>query len=161
MWRAFFFAIGIVLVILGLQCLVVDKFFVSQRGKLSELVVKVLNVVDPPKKESGPNLAPANTNDRFVQNGQGFPRPAQSAYGSSRFQSPFSPVSNSTGYGGQPFSTAGFQQASATATTPPKKSAKPSRPFATQDWMPWSLIAAGTLVVIYTRATTNSHGDEH
>lgn len=159
MWRAFFIAIGIFLVILGGQCLIVDKFFISQNGKLGEIAVKAVNIIDPQKNDSPQAAQPQSGFNQVGQNGGGFTRPAPSPFGPSRFQSPYAPVSNNAGYGGTPFRNTGFRQ-NVPASQPQNKGKAP-RPFQTQDWMPWSLIAAGMLVVIYTRATSHSHSDEH
>ena len=158
MWRAFFIAIGIFFVLLGMQCLVVDQFFVSQNGKLGEIAVKAINVIDPPEKTSSGDFATSSQVAEFPQNGGGF-TPSTSQYGPSRFANPFAPASNSNvGYGGTPFRNVGFRQDQSPKAS--RKVGKPPRPFSTQDWMPWSLIAAGALVVIYTRATLHSHSDE-
>lgn len=170
MWRSFFFAVGIIFVLLGIQCLLVDQFYVNQNGKLSDLFNKVLNVVDPQKPDgsqigassTNPNLAGAN----FNPSSRTMTLPQYgSQYGPSRFQaSPYSPAQNGygnpTSYGGQPFQNAGFAQPVANTSIggtseASRPSAKPPRPVQTKDWMPWCFIAAGTIISLYTKSLRN------
>ena len=96
MWRAFFFAVGIYAMILGVECLILDKVELSPAvaGKASA------------------NAAFQPTNASVFQN--------------SVYQ---------------------YQPAPATVK------AKSFRP---REWMPWSLIAGGFLIVVYTRAYKSS-----
>lgn len=169
MWRAFFFAIGIILVILGLQCLVVDRFFVHQDGKVAGFVNKALNVIEPLRGDLSP--APANQvgNGQFgnASSNQNV-RPQNpfqtggSPFGPSRFQSPYSQVqyapnqANAGAYGGQPFQPAGYRTASPSAI----KSKKGPRPVATKDWMPWCFLATGTIIILYTKSTQSMYAGE-
>ncbi len=143
MWRAFFFATGVVFVILGLQCLVVDRFFVTQEGRLGSVANKALNLLDKAQQDVA-DAAESNQNLNFSRS----PFQANaSAYGPSRFSA--SPYSAPTGGFGQAgFQSAGFQTPS-TAT----KRLKPPRDFQPADWMPWSLLAVGTIIVLYTKST--------
>jgi len=67
-----------------------------------------------------------------------------------------------TGNSIQPNSTGGYyQQASyspytATAAAPIKK----SRIVQTRDWMPWSLLATGAIIVLYTYSLPRTYGSE-
>ena len=90
-WRAFFLALGINLLLLGCQCLVVEK-----------VVLK-----DP------------NTN---VANSER--------------------LANSNPYGGS-FYNASFPRSGLNGSLR-------NRVFKPRDWMPWSLLAAGAVLVIYT-----------
>lgn len=163
MWRAFFFAVGTMLIILGVECLVVERFVV-QRARIPAAVAKVLDGTSK-KVEPGGNIAqalsPSNQN----------PGSASSSFGPSRFSDNFS---NPGGYyGGVPssrqssnpnsgFSLAGFGQQSTgiAPLTEARRNASQSpsstriRIIQPKDWMPWSLLAAGTLVVLYTNTTS-------
>lgn len=154
MWRAFFFSVGTILFILGLQCLVVDKFYVNQNGRVSDLVNKALNVIDSSGTSGAnqPNSMVAGQNRATLPN-----TGTSSAYGPSRFQTaPYSPAqfnsNNPANYGGQGFQSAGFPQPT---TGSGNVAVKPSRPLKTEDWMPWSLLAVGTIIVLYTKSTGN------
>ena len=146
MWRAFFFSVGIVVAILGLQCLVVDRFYVQQEGRLGAWANKALNLLDPDEaSNSDPStgfgqLGLANTN---------------SAYGPSRFQaSPYSQQQGSPfqfNQSNSPFQLTGNRSTAGGDNSIPK----PPREFPTQDWMPWSLLAVGTIIVLYTKSTTS------
>lgn len=81
MWKSFFLALGIFLLILGGETLVVDNFVMADGRRVPRIV-------------SGPN-----------------------------YQTPQAP-------------TTGFQY--------------PRREVRTKDWMPWSLLAAGAITVMYT-----------
>lgn len=92
MWRALFFAIGIYAIILGVECLVLEK----------------VELGSPAGKTPAANAAYAAGGSGVFQN--------------SVYQTP---------------------AASGTAK---------SRSFRPREWMPWSLIAGGILIVVYTRA---------
>lgn len=158
MWRAFFFAIGTMLIILGLECLVTEKFIIHG-ARIPGVVAKFL---DGASKRPGAGIQNST--------GSGF-----SPYGPSRFEENFAGQSQPSGnfYGGTPsnasgdsqFSLAGFgkqesgigpgrqpaagygRQANQNSGRQQKKVLRP------KDWMPWSLIAAGSLVVLYTNST--------
>jgi hypothetical protein len=91
-WRAFFFAVGIYAIILGCECLVLDKV------------------------ELSPAIA-----------GKGS---ATAAYRQSN---------------GNPFQNSVYQYQPATEAAKAKS-------FRPREWMPWSLIASGILIVVYTRS---------
>jgi hypothetical protein len=164
MWRAFFFAVGTMLIILGLECLVTERFVV-QGARIPGFVAKVLDGASkqPGSGPHGSNQSPAQT---------------ASSFGPSRlndnFAGPYQPAGNY--YGGVPsssqgsnanpqFSLAGFgkQQSTTAPATPPWQGVgrQPnsgstrvqSRVIQPKDWMPWSLLAAGSLVVLYTNTT--------
>ena len=88
MWRAFFLALGINLLILGGECLFVEQVvFAKSNSKKSAEVVTPDNIYAP----------------------------------------------------------ASFSQASSNSVESKKK-----KSFRPKDWMPWSLLAAGSIIVIYT-----------
>ena len=169
MWRAFFFSIGIILVILGLQCLVVDRFFVHQDGKIAGFVNKALNVIDPQKGDL--SSTPSNQGGIGQFNGSAANQNAiaqnpfqtgGSPFGPSRFQSPYSQVQYTSNpnvgmtYGGQQFQPAGFQISTPLTT----KNKKRPRPVGTKDWMPWCFLATGTIIILYTKSTRSAYASE-
>ena len=67
-------------------------------------------------------------------------------------------------YGGNngaqgPFKNAGYQTQPAYYQTPKPK---PKKVFQTKEWMPWSLLAAGAIIVLYTYSMPkrDGHSDE-
>jgi len=189
MWRAFFFAVGTMLIILGFECLVAEHFVVTQ-GRVSKVLAKVLN--DKPANPS-PNMAPNLVANPMMQGqpgamqtysgpnaGLGFggmPPTGMSKYGPSRFDDSFAnqPGSGSNFYGGvspssrggnPQFSLAGFGTPTGAGAPPanlqnfqsngplgPLNAPPATRVLTPKDWMPWSLLAAGSLVVLYTNST--------
>ena len=168
MWRAFFFAVGTMLIILGFECLVTERFVV-QGARIPGFVAKILDGAS--KQGAGP----MGSNQVLAQNATGT---GVSRFGPSRFNDNFSGSYQPAGnyYGGVPtssqafnansqFSLAGFgkqQSATAPATQPwygvGRQPYSPSttlqrRVIQPKDWMPWSLLAAGSLVVLYTNTT--------
>jgi hypothetical protein len=90
MWKSFFLASGIFLMVLGAESLIVEKFSLTDSRRLSRLV---------------------------------------------------SPDPISTAPSAGTFSRASYEV--------PKETAK-GRTLKTREWMPWSLIAAGAITVMYT-----------
>ncbi len=96
MWRAFFFALGIYAIILGVECLILDKVDLS------------------------PAVAGKTTSNAAFQANNG------AVFQNSVYQ---------------------YQ------ATPQAAKSKSFRP---REWMPWSLIAGGILIVVYTRSYQSS-----
>lgn len=203
MWRSFFFAAGIYLIMLGFQTLAIDEFNVVNFRRIPKIVAnKALGYMDssqpsiqaPPNLQGfpqmagqtpnlagqAPNLRPPQQGNRPAANRSAF---GPSAYGPSRYQGTQSgafnritsnrtPVRNPTmpqvrppyqqapSAGGQ-FGLAGYQSPGqipaqrATQMGPPiginsgnSPRFQTSRTIKTQDWMPWSLLAAGTMIVL-------------
>jgi hypothetical protein len=134
MWRAFFYACGIMLIILGIECIVIGRFVVSNESTITRVARKIF----------GSEIMSSNPATVGLANGYGS---STSGYGPSRFNdSPFSMASNERGLANP------FNLASQRSGSPALTSAKPGRIFNTEDWMPWSLIAAGTIVTLYTHS---------
>jgi len=159
MWRSFFFAVGVMLIIFGFECLVADRFEISSSARIPKAVTKLFDDGESQK----PGFGRFNGSD-----GGG------SQFGPSRFNSPFDnnqSLADANYYGGvssaslrqpakRPFSLAGFGSNRSRNGDQPSPQAilvqgKDSRIVYTKDWMPWSLLAAGTLVVLYTNSTTS------
>ncbi len=98
MWKAFFLALGIFLIVLGAETLVVDKFVMSDSRRLPRLV------------------APDQYNAQYGV-----------------------------------FSSASYQS----------QVARPAnRIIQSKDWMPWSLLAAGAITVMYTSSFSRSQRND-
>lgn len=57
-----------------------------------------------------------------------------------------------------PFQNAGYQSGSYYQPAPQPK-AEVKRSYHTREWMPWSLLAAGTITVLYTYSLAHSSSD--
>ena len=69
MWRAFFFAVGTMLIILGLECLVSEHFVVSQ-GRISKVLAKILDDKPAISNQSGlAGIGPTNGQNPMVPMG--------------------------------------------------------------------------------------------
>ena len=162
MWRAFFFAVGIMLIITGLECLVTQQF-VIHGARVATFVAAML--FDSPSETNAP--APS-ASFPVAQNRYQAPRPAarNSGFGSSSFGDPYQTEGNYRRQNGNQrsdFSLAGFGQRRNEIAPMAKPEVKrqnqttligPDKTgvFRPQDWLPWSLLAAGTLVVLYTNS---------
>lgn len=165
MWRALFHAIGVMLIVVGLECTVVQQFKIASDAKLPKFVDKMLAqqgkaTTKTEVAQFSPEVAPPQP----ISGYGGWPQPV-SQYGPSRIsrtamgndqffaQNHATSLNSSTSSGntGQ-FSLAGF---GARLQSPsPTKVSKPAKvkQLSTKDWMPWSLIAAGTIIVLYTKS---------
>lgn len=176
MWRSFFFATGITLIIVGVQCLVVDTFLIADSTRLPSVVTRFLDDIRGPGAQ---NKQPAGY-PQFVNSTSQGAIPSYGGVGNSRFgpsrfgdnglsnsNLPPSLGGSQSYYGGlpgqtlgtranpnQPFSLAGFStNKNNPANNGPFGKKIKARYFQTKEWMPWSLLAVGTLVVLYTNST--------
>jgi hypothetical protein len=205
MWRSLFLAVGIILIIGGLECMVVGRFFVSPEARIPGFLTKAMgnssqvqapsavpqvavgtvnrptiaNVAPPQRinNQVGYGGSPSgwsqygpsrfsdtyNNNQSYLRKGSGMP--TQVAAGSFRQQGymPNAAVRNNV-QGGQPFSLSGY--GTSLDTSLPLQAApvspvtiKPDKILHTKDWMPWSMIAAGVIVVLYTNSLARRNYD--
>jgi hypothetical protein len=162
MRRAFFFAVGIMMVITGLECLVTQQF-VIHGARVPNFVAAMLF-----EDSTNGSSNPSDENFPIAQSGYQAPRSTtgNSGFGFSSFNDPYQTDSNRRRQNGNQrsdFSLAGFGQRR-TEIAPmavPKVKQKSQttliRPdetgvFRPQDWLPWSLLAAGALIVFYTNS---------
>lgn len=140
MWRAFFYACGIMLIILGMECILVGRFMISKESAINRVARKFL----------GSEVGSAAQSPVGLANGYGS---ASSSFGPSRFgDNPFSTASNQRSQFNSPFNLAGQRSGA-----PMVANSKIGRIVHTEDWMPWSLIAAGTIVTLYTHSLRSSY----
>ena len=164
MWCAFFFAVGIVLIILGLETLVVGRVAIASEGKVPALLAKILSEENRPvaapglfTRQASANVAPPQQFTNYYGGA-----PSTAGYGQSRFSDQFgndqffgaNPGLNGTARQNSQFSLAGFGQANPSNSVATSQLTNGSRIFRTQDWMPWSLVAAGAIIVLYTNSLT-------
>lgn len=204
MWRAFFFAVGATLIILGGQGLVVDHLEIANGTRLPSFIAKRLkvggqNAGQRKNAPFGPTDSNHNLAQQFPNNAQRSPAQANtglfrqngSLFGPSRLaESQFSNTklpADVSYYGGVPFSNrqsggsqtqfasgpqnqnsqfslAGYdgrhgQAASQFGVERQRSGLSPltlggggSRLVKPPEWMPWGLLAIGTLVVLYTKS---------
>jgi len=156
MWRSFFFAVGIILILIGLQCLMVENFRVDKNSRIFAVAAKANRALD-----SSP---PGNFANR-----QRFSLPSAESYygGPSRFHNPNYPTQ--PGYGGRtqfgqqsllpvnqvsnPLQV-GIGNGSGNLLGGPR--VKALRSYPVKDWMPWGFLAAGTIISLYTNSTRHS-----
>ena len=169
MWRSFFFAVGIILIFIGLQCLVVEEFRVDKNSRVFAVASKANRAFD---SSSRGDFRPQNQLDTLgnqtanLANRQRFSLPSSESYygGPSRFQAANYPTPQSA-YGS---SHTPFAQQSLAANqvsnsipigignTASRPRVKALRSYPVKDWMPWGFLAAGTIISLYTNSTRHS-----
>ena len=173
MWRSFFFAVGIILLLIGLQCLMVENFRVDKNSRIFAVAAKANRALDSspqqnyfrPQNELG---TLGNQAGNFA-NRQRFSLPSAESYygGPSRFHNPNYPTQ--PGYGGRtqfgqqsllpvnqvsnPLQV-GIGNGSGNLLGGPR--VKALRSYPVKDWMPWGFLAAGTIISLYTNSTRHS-----
>ncbi len=166
MWCALFFAIGIVLIVLGIETLVVGRFAISNEGKVQQALAKLFGDEQNPgslANSSGgfsSNVAPPQYTNYNAYGGT----VGQSRYGQSSFSNFgndqfFNRNSNSNSSPGpnSGFSLAGFGKSDRGAADRASRLTNgTARIIRTREWMPWSLVAAGIIVVLYTNSLSRS-----
>ncbi len=95
MWRAFFIAVGFILVIVGLECLVVNRFMVAREARVPEFLAKMMGddagvpgtqLASNQPRNISPNVAPP----QYFNQGYGGVPSSASQYGQSRLASKYS-----------------------------------------------------------------------
>jgi hypothetical protein len=179
MWRSFFLAVGIGLMVLGVEALVFERVLVNETAKLPKFLDGAFEKDLSNSFASPPNLAgQANSQGQSypaLQNAtasdvQRMPYASGSRFGPSRFSGP-----RSGGYGGPrvDLSRSGInsnttQTGNAFPVSFPNEvnsagnnrridglgQPRGPRVIVSKEWMPWSLLAAGAIIFLYT----SSHG---
>lgn len=174
MWRSFFFAVGIILFLIGLQCLAVQEFRVDQNNRLFSFAQRANRALEARtsqgnfRAQNNPGL-PSGQAPNFA-NQQQFSLPSSESYygGPSRFQSS-SYGSNQSAYGGgvgqfrqqsQPVNpvanNTNLQQVGFNSNAAKPRPRAP-KSYPVTDWMPWGFLAAGTIISLYTNSLGSSH----
>lgn len=145
MWRAFFYASGIMLIILGVECIVIGRFRVAPEAGFTKLAQKAWGNFDS-------SFASDDGEGRAFPNAQG---PLRSQFGPSRFNNdPFFNASSNLAQSREN----SFNLPNHTGVGGSQVGKKP-KTITTEDWMPWSLIAAGAIISLYTRSLNRNTGD--
>lgn len=149
------------LIILGIQCVLIGRFNVAEEASLSRVAKRFLGGLEGNSSSEFPESGGSLNGFRDIPNsplagGYGG-RPGQtSAYGLSRFNDQrggndrFFPANNFNSNSGRMALANYSNPADSAGSTGPLRASV--RSFKTEDWMPWSLIAAGAIVLIYTHS---------
>ena len=182
MWRSLFYAVGIGLFALGLQTLVLEHVTVTKDTKLQKLIKKILADDKPgfasnqsiPQQYGAPNSNPfarnPATQNQAPGGNQSFGFNNGSRFGPSRFSGP----AYGTGYGGgrvnssqvangapQFGSSSQFQNRTnaqlvgfnnGTTVGPANGNFPKLQNVMVREWMPWSLLASGAIIFLYTHS---------
>ena len=162
MWRSFFFAVGIMLFFVGLQCVAVEEYRVDTNNRLFSFANRANRALDAASQndfDPGNLYRLQSAQAPNFANQQQFSLPSSESYygGPSRFQSSSYPT-NQSAYGGAQQSpstnTNNFQQVGFNSPANIRPRMLKSYPVA--DWMPWGFLAAGTIISLYTNSTGRS-----
>jgi hypothetical protein len=180
MWRSFFFAVGVGLMVLGAEALVFERFDIVAETPMPEFLEKIVQTTPSNPLAAGANSqffdpngsSPPSANgsgNRFnsafanqVGGGQAY----GSQFGPSRFSGPQSgnygggrvdlSRSGLTSDGRRNFGTAAYPISFSTPGTNVQSTAantispRGKRSIIVKDWMPWSLLASGAIIFLYT-----------
>lgn len=168
MWRAFFYAVGIGLVGLGVEALVLDRVELSRTAKLPSILLKLAETNRTSAPSADDVVEPANSYP-FDNNGGAnpFARNSRSSLGTSQYGPSRFAGSQYGAYGGPRVANGnsfpGRLASSSSNTRAPEltvgRPVSNNRTIYPQDWMPWCLIAGGSMIYLYTRSSTRSFGD--
>ena len=145
MWRPFFMALGIFSILLGLQSLVIDQFLITTSRRIPQVVNNVNS------QFRGANGLTGLSNRSTYQTA--VPGVGQSAYGPSRYNQVRTPIlANRPAVSNSPqYQLAGYGRSNGQPIQVTPSSPVPFRVIQTRDWMPWCFLAAGTVIVLYSR----------
>ena len=164
MWRAFFYAVGYMTIFLGLQSLAFEQVQLAPGKDAMQIIKRII------REDGGRSgVASAGRSNQSIQ-AQTLGSASESSFGPSRF--------SNGGFGGSNFSAAPYRDLSQngrlgvgsgqavgvprvdltgyqtevkqTQLRPTTKT--PGRVIQSKDWMPWSLLATGFVIVLYTRS---------
>jgi hypothetical protein len=138
MWRSFFLAIGIFLFAAGVQCLAFEQFFIDNNNRVLSLVQKASGAPTPPLGQNAFDQHAAQPSPASSQ--RAFSLPSSYYGGPSRFES--------ANYANSP--QANLPSATIPTGSQGKLKSLVSHPI--NDWVPWCLLAVGTIVCLYTKS---------
>ena len=176
MWRSLFYSFGIGLFALGLQSLILDHVLVPKNTKIQKLIKKIFDDDSPAvAKVQAPQQPVNNTRNgspnwarqaQAPNSSQSFGTNTGSRFGPSRFSGPAygtgyggprvqsNPMANQRGFSGyqnqgRPNGQfVGYRSSSPTVTA--AKTPVPMQKIQIREWMPWSLLASGAIIFLYT-----------
>lgn len=173
MWRALFFAVGCMTIFLGLQSLAFEQVQLAPGKDALQIVKRLLR--EDGARSGAVAVTPARVNSSV--DGQVFRTASDSSFGPSRFSNggfggttfsaaPYRDLTQNQNNGlavrsGQSASIprvdlAGYQtraeQTRSQQSLGGTVTATAGRVIRSKDWMPWSLLAIGAVIVLYTRS---------
>ena len=178
MWRSFFLAVGIGLMLLGAEALVFERVVINESAKLPKFLNGLFEKDHLDSFENSNyllgqgNPALRNSAETHLQR---VPYSSASRFGPSRFSGP-----RSGNYGGgridlsrSGLNSNGSQTPNAFPVSFPnavnsagsgravgsRQRIGGPRTILTKDWMPWSLLAAGAIIFLYTSSHGRSRND--
>jgi hypothetical protein len=175
MWRSFFLAVGIFIILVGFETMVVDQVVMTNARRIPKIVsATARNMVT----SAAPAGSPSQPMTSGLPNSYQMPtyRPlaggpatgGQTRYNgtqSATFNRVLDPSSGTASTQPSGLGYAGYQKNGNNPVAPPVASIPAKRPsvrkpriIQTKDWMPWSLLAAGTIIVLYTQSLGRSDG---
>ena len=176
MWRSFFLAAGIFTILVGLETMVVDQVTMANVRKIPKMVTgKVRGVVNTATPDVAQNQTVAGSQRPFQMPTFNRPlNPGRSAQGPTSYRGTQSatfnrvlnssrrkPTRQSPGYGLASYQQRGNNKTAAQVAAVPgvakSTRVRRSRVVQTKDWMPWSLLAAGTIIILYTQSMVSQN----
>ena len=174
MWRAFFYSVGYMTIFVGLQSLAFERVQLAPGKDVLQIVKRSLreDLAGQGAQSAGrEGLSPLSSDPLLARSSN----PSGSAFGPSRYSNggfggsafsaaPYRDLTQNGGLGtgsgqssGVPrVDLAGYQsQVRSTGLrqgTAAQGKIKTGRVIQTKDWMPWSLLATGAVIVLYTRS---------
>jgi len=178
MWRSLFLAVGIGLMVLGVEALIFERAEINESARLPKILNGLFEKDVPDSLAFGQNV-PLQANPALQNpnpsNFQHTPYASESMFGPSRFSGPQagnygggrvdlsrSGMSSNNAQPGNAIAVSfanGSNSAVAGGTTRMPSQIMRARTIVTKDWMPWSLLAAGAIVFLYTSSHGGSRSD--
>lgn len=164
MWRALFLAFGVFAIVVGLETMVVDRVELTNARRIPKFVSatarNLVNRSSPPGVQGQPSAPGSPSPYQMPTFNRSLAPPANGPMRYFGSQSatfnriPDPQPDNRPGLG-----FAGFQKSGNRLAAPPvaavpsnKSSVRRPRTIQIKDWMPWSLLAAGAIIVLYTHS---------
>ena len=164
MWRAFFYAVGYMTIFVGLQSLAFERVQLAPGKDAKQFIKRILG------EDGAESVATSSEAVGSPVASRTAPLATGSSFGPSRF--------SNGGFGGSAFSAAPYRdldrdvnlgvesrgaegipridlagyQSNVRQPAVRARSTRPGRVIMSQDWMPWSLLAIGAVIVLYTRS---------
>lgn len=164
MWRAFFYAVGYMTIFVGFQSLAFERVQLAPGKDGLQLIKQML------RDENSGSVAGSTQQLEFPSGLQVARNASESSFGPSRFSSggfggsafsasPYRGLPNGSGLGigsGQPVNVPRVDLASYRSEVSRNQAVGGSktlgRVIQSEEWMPWSLLAIGAVIVLYTRS---------
>ena len=141
MWRCLFMAVGIFAIILGLETMFLDQVLMTNKRRLSKIIAAKTRSLSERNDAQNPYQLPSYRGDDSYANENAL----------SRFWDRTRDTFRQPGYGNAAYDSAGKIEVPTYRAPVPAKSTG-LRVVKMKDWMPWSLLAAGSIIVLYSHS---------